>query len=875
MHPKLLPVLLALLLCACQSAYARHGKGGSLTYVYLGAGTAANTSKYKVTIEHYINCERISDESSGTYLGIFEGSAYSLVNTVSLTQTTRTLIQKQSFNPCINPAPAVCFYLVTYVTTVELADNTAGYVLTEQECCRADGIVNLSNGGTTGFTNFNTIPGIINGVVYRNNSNPTLVFKDTAVICHNSYFRIDFSAVDPDGDVLSYSLCSAKATSSTSRQPNPPAAPPYADVTYQSGYSGGSPMGSGVTIDAVTGILSGTAPATTGPYIVSVCITETRGGVVISVTKKEVMVTVADCSLSAATLNTSYINCDNFTFTFQNESSSSSVSSYAWDFGVPGITTDVSIQATPTYTYPDTGTYVLKLKVSNTSGCLDSTTAPVKVYPGFTPDFSVSGSCYQSPFTFTDLTVAKYGYVSSWSWNFGEAAAAANTSTDQNPVHQYASPAVYTVVLDVASSKGCSSTVSKTVTANDKPTLYLPFKDTLICSIDSLPLIAQGSATAYSWSPNYNIINANTANPIVFPKDTTVYTVTATDKGCTAVDSITVNVLDYITVSLIADTTICRTDSIRLNPVSYALRYQWSPATGLSDATAKNPLAAPLSDITYQVLANLGKCQDKASIHINVVPYPQADAGADTTICYGGSAQLNGAIVASSFAWTPIGTLANTKTLYPIASPLQNTYYVLAVADTLGCPKIVRDTVDVSVIPKIIVFAGNDTAVVVGQPLQLSATSSDTTVTWSWSPLTWLGNATISNPVVTIYSTSVDSITYLLKATTPLGCYGTDDIKITVYKTKPDIFMPGAFTPNGDGRNDVFKPILVGITKLDFFKVFNRWGQLVYATAQNGSGWDGTLGGKQEGTGTFVYIVQGRDYLGNTITKKGTFILVR
>jgi gliding motility-associated-like protein len=634
-------------------------------------------------------------------------------------------------------------------------------------------------------------------------------------------------------------------------------------------------MGSGVTIDAVTGILSGTAPATTGPYIVSVCITESRGGVVISVTKKEVMVTVADCSLSAATLNTSYINCDNYTFTFQNESSSSSISSYAWDFGVTTITTDVSSQATPTYIYPDTGTYMLKLKVSNTSGCIDSTTAPVKVYPGFTPSFTVSGSCYQSPFTFTDATIAAYGTVNSWSWSFGETSASDNTSTVQNPTHQYASPATYTVVLDVASSKGCTSTVSKSVIANDKPTLILPFRDTLICSIDSHPLIAQGSATAYSWSPNYNIIHPNTANPIVFPKDTTVYTVTATDKGCVSTDSITVNVLDFITVSIIPDTTICASDSIRLSPVSYALGYQWSPATGLSSATVKNPLAAPASDITYQVLANLGKCQDKASIHIKVVPYPQAYAGADTSICYGGSAQLNGAIVASSFAWTPLTALAGSHTLYPVASPLQTTFYVLTVADTLGCPKLVRDTVVVNVTPKIIVFAGNDTSVVVGQPLQLNATSSDTTVTYSWSPLTYLSNAVISNPVITIYSTSVDSITYLLTATTPQGCYGTDDIKITVYKTKPDIFMPGAFTPNGDGRNDVFKPILVGITKLDFFKVFNRWGQLVYATTQNGSGWNGTLGGKQESTATFVYIVQGRDYLGNTITKKGTFILVR
>src|SRR5882757_959541 len=116
MYPKSLLVLLLLLAGCYQFAYARHGKGGSLTYEYLGAGSAANTSQYKVTIQHYINCERISDEPSGTYLGIFDGSSYSLVKTVAITKTSSTLIQKQTFNPCINPAPTVCFYLVTYVT---------------------------------------------------------------------------------------------------------------------------------------------------------------------------------------------------------------------------------------------------------------------------------------------------------------------------------------------------------------------------------------------------------------------------------------------------------------------------------------------------------------------------------------------------------------------------------------------------------------------------------------------------------------------------------------------------------------------------------------------------------------------------------------
>jgi gliding motility-associated-like protein len=867
-----------LLLFYCTNAFAHHGKGGVISYTYLGAGATAGTSQYKITIQHYINCDRIGDEPSQVYLGVFDGSTNSLVTTVTISQSSRSEIVKQYFSPCISPDPTVCYYLVLYTTTLTLTDNTGGYILAEQDCCRADEIVNISNPTSTGFTNVNTIPGVINGVTYRNNSSPTLIFRDTAVICHNAPFSIDFGATDADGDVLSYSFCTAKGSGSSSRQPNPPSAPPYPDVTYASGYSGSTPLGSGVNINASTGLISGIAPATTGDYAITVCIAEYRNGVLINTTKKEVLVTVANCSLSAATLNTSYINCDNYTFTFSNQNTGQTITSWHWDFGVPIITTDTSTLATPTYTYPDTGSYTLKLKVSNATGCTDSTSSLVKVYPGFAPAFSSLGSCYQSPFQFTDDTYAKYGTVSSWAWNFGESSSSSNTSTIADPAHLYAGPGTYSVTLQVGTSKGCSGTSSKTVTANDKPLITMPFTDTLICSIDSLPLQAQvsGNGVSYSWSPAYNIIDPTTSTPTVYPKDTTVYTVTVTQNGCIGTDSIRVNVLDFITVSLPPDTTICRTDSFQLRPVSYALKYLWTPGTALSDSTVKYPRAAPSEDISYEVIANLGKCQDKASIRVKVFPYPNAYAGQDTTICWGTNAQLTGATNADGFTWTPDSSLANSASLRPIASPLDTTSYILTVQNTQGCIKPVRDTVLVNVIPKVVVFAGNDTSVVIGEPLQLHAISTDSAlVQFTWTPGDWLNNPSINEPLANITSAGADSITYIVTASTSEGCKGSDAITVMVYKTAPDIFMANAFTPNGDGHNDVYRPILVGISRLGFFRVFNRWGQLIFATSEPGKGWDGLFRGAKQEAGSFVYMVQGIDYLGKSHFKKGAFVLVR
>jgi len=146
-------------------------------------------------------------------------------------------------------------------------------------------------------------------------------------------------------------------------------------------------------------------------------------------------VTITVKAYTAASLPASYINCSNYTFNFKNESSSSDIAIYEWTFGDGNTSTTAS----PTHTYSDTGTYTLKLVVTNSGGCSDSVTSAVKDYPGFNPDFSVTGECYLSPFYFTDATYAKYGSVNSWLWSFGDASSTTDTSTQQNTSYTYSS----------------------------------------------------------------------------------------------------------------------------------------------------------------------------------------------------------------------------------------------------------------------------------------------------------------------------------------------------------------------------------------------------------------------------------------------------
>lgn len=875
-----------LLFCLCSSvfSYSNHLKGGWIYYEYLGPGTVANTVKYQITVKQYLDCSSLGMQIDQTvYLGIFNSATNQLTRQISipLAGTNEDSINRRYVNPCISAPPRVCYRIDRYETTVELPSSTGGYTLAIQRCCRIAGIVNVTGSSSIGVSYTTSIPGTINGINFEKNNSPKFVQRDTVMVCYNSNFTFDFGATDEDGDSLTYSFCpglvgggSGGNTQSQPGAPNniPISNPPYASVPYANPYSGGSPMGLAVTVDPKTGLITGRAPARTGDYVVAVCASEFRNGVKIGETKKEIHITVAGCSLAAAELRQpGYQLCDSSTFTFQNLSTSSNIISYSWNFGdTASGANNISTSPVPTHTYSDTGAYTIKLEVRSSAGCNDAATSVVKVYPGFNADFSFTGSCFQTPFQFQDRSTSRYGVVNSWSWDFGDLSTSADISTLKSPTYKYATSGARTARLIVADSKGCIDTISKPVVVNNLPALTLPFKDTLICSIDTLPLQSVGNGI-FTWAPNYNIINANTANPVVYPKTTTSYIVTLNENGCIKSDTIKVNVLDFITVNAGSDTSICRTDPITLRPQSQALQYVWTPSTGLSNSTAKNPVANPLDNITYYVTANLGKCQDKDTIQIKVTPYPQAVAGPDASICFGAQTQLQATIVGSRFTWSPASSLQNSNTLNPVASPIATTSYLLTVYDTLGCPKPFIDTAVVRVTPRVRAFAGNDTVVVANQPLQFNATGG---VSYLWSPLEGISDPNIANPVVTL-GPSVDSITYRVKVSVADGCFAEDDIRVLVYKTGPDILVPTAFTPNGDGRNDLLKPIPVGIKSMEYFRVYNRWGELLFSTRSLGEGWDGTIAGKQQATGTFIYMTAATDYLGKPITKKGTVVLIR
>ena len=848
---------------------ASHIVGGEMIYQYKGAGTSPNTSTYVITLKLFRdeNCSSCAQMPGDVYIGIFSndnGSQYPAPGQYfDVLKNNESRVAVNPFPPCISNPPQLDYNVATYTLTITLPDNVKGYSAAYQTCCRIHPLENVFNnsgsGGGTGSTYSCSIPGM--------QDNSPVFTTNVDAICRHKHFTLQFNALDVDGDSLVYTFAQAynggATQSSTNINPNPP---PYNSVSYINGFTYSSPLGSDATIDPHTGIISGTAPDV-GRYVVCVAVTSYRNGILINEHRKDFIINVTDCDFAGVELDPKPVSCDGFSVNFYNDNNSPQNQTFYWEFGDPASGTfDTSTLKTPTHIYTDTGTYVYKLVINRGQQCSDSATQIRKVYPGFFPGFTSTGRCVNAAIAFVDTTKSRYGVVSAWRWDFGDPVTHDDTSIAKNPSYTYKSVGTYPVQLTVSNTKGCIKAFTDTLVIIDKPDFKVT-NDTLICSIDTLQLTATGRGTIL-WTPGYNINNQSSFNPLVSPKVTTTYSATLTETpGCVATHSVVVNVVDKVSLNAGNDSTICQTDSVTLQPVSNALHYVWTPAASMNNNTLRNPEAAPFTTTTYHVVASIGKCNASDDITLRVVPYPAADAGNDTTICFPSTIQLH-ASGGSAYLWSPGVFLNNRNIADPLAAPAQSIRYVVAVSDVQGCPKPAFDTILVQV-EKLVAEAGpRDTSVVVNQPLQLNGTGGEL---FLWNPSNGLSDANIANPVATLS----ENQEYVLTVESNAGCTATDTIDITVYKVDPGLYVPNAFTPNGDGINDIFRPIPIGMKSLRYFRVYNRSGQLIFSTSIQNLGWDGTFKGKAQDSDVYVWIVEGVDYQGKTIFRKGSVTLIR
>lgn len=243
----------------------------------------------------------------------------------------------------------------------------------------------------------------------------------------------------------------------------------------------------------------------------------------------------------------------------------------------------------------------------------------------------------------------------------------------------------------------------------------------------------------------------------------------------------------------------------------------------------------------------------------------------DNSVCFGTPVVFSdsswGQVNIQSYYWDfGDGTTSQIQNPPPHNYTAPGSYIVKHIVT--GTDSCSIDTISKTIfVIKAIAFAGNDTVGIKDMPLQLMGSGG---VAYSWSPTIGLNNSAIQNPVTVLQN----DIMYLLTVTTVGGCMDTDDIHIKVFK-ETAIYVPTGFTPNSDGLNDILKPKYIGIKKLNYFRIFNRWGQLVFYTNNLNIGWDGNLNGARQGTGVYVWMINAEDVVGRIYQLKGTSTVIR
>lgn len=428
------------------------------------------------------------------------------------------------------------------------------------------------------------------------------------------------------------------------------------------------------------------------------------------------------------------------------------------------------------------------------------------------------------------------------------------------------------IIRDV---NGC--TTPQTLTVTEPPVLSaVPVNTNASCNggnDGTITVNATGGNSTYEYSIDNgatwqtgNIFNVAPGNYAILVRD---------NLGCTTGFNTTVGLTNDLTFTPQTDPTICESKSVPLQLISNATQYAWSPRLGLSDTTIYNPTANPVVTTQYVVTATLGRCVTTDTVIVNVDAAPIPNAGTDGFICYGQTYPLQ-ASGGTQYLWTPSTYLNNPNSPTPISIPAKDIIYTLTIlSDVNGCASLVTDQVRIDVTPPVkVTMFPYDTIGYPGDRFQLLAVPSDPDANiFTWTPTIRLDNPFVNNPTVTIGPIGSD-LTYKVTASTIAGCKGEGFVHVKVY-TGPDLYVPTGFTPNGDGRNDVFTPFPVGIKSLNYFRVFNRWGQVVFSTSTLHQGWDGRLGGREQSSGTYVWMAEAVSNQGKVITKKGVVTLIR
>ena len=556
------------------------------------------------------------------------------------------------------------------------------------------------------------------------------------------------------------------------------------------------------------------------------------------------------------------------------------VPGYKWYFGDG----DSSSLQLPWHVYDNGGTYTVTLVVTDSIGCKGSKTTPsfvnVQDYPlaGFVSSAdTIFNKCYPLLVNYTDTSINVAPGIRTWNLGNGsQVITAATVGTI------YQGPGTYAVSLFVQTTFGCKDTVVKSLTV-EGPLGNFDILPTTICKGQSVTFSIKDTndLSSYLWdfgdgldtigvSPVTHQFNINPSSG-----QTTVGLVMwSPDSTCTATKTNILNIYPVIANFSLAnnDSTWCLNEVNTLTNQSLnATTYNWNFGNG-TVYTGANPPPFSYSNtgsfnVTLTVNDNVTGCRDTMVQEIIVTPLPIiAATGGDT--CQGFSVQLfaSGGI---SYLWQPAADLNNDTIPNPIATPAASTTYTVQVTDNNNCSKTKSVPVIIYQAPPEVHM---DTTIVIGSPVLIGYDMIDPGYIYTWNPTIYLSCSTCPVPL----SHVLENTTYDFMVKDTVGCFSVTSTYDFIIKPVTSIDVPTAFTPDGDHQNDVIFVNGWGIKQLIDFKIYNRWGQLVFETNDITEGWDGYYKGVLQPQDTYVYQAEVETWIsGQKLQKKGMFELIR
>jgi gliding motility-associated-like protein len=582
-------------------------------------------------------------------------------------------------------------------------------------------------------------------------------------------------------------------------------------------------------------------------------------------------------------------------FTNTSVQGSGVINNYLWDFNYSSSIDTLSNQSPATFNYTTTGIHVVHLSVTDVNGCSSSISKNTLVFSLPTADFIVKNNCKGQNTLFENHSIAGDNPLSNYYWT-------PFNKTDTNLNVFFPNPTTLNVSLIAIDAKGCRDTISKNITVFDKPDAGILPTDSIVCENEPLTLNDSSTRgvsapiTKYQWDmqPD-NVIDYTTKNvshSYSNGGDYFVYHIVIDTNNCsdTAVKKIHVNKNPIASFTnqptcigkVSTFTSNSKAGDAPLSSLSYSWNFVNSPPNSTGISTTHTFNQGGNFDVTLSI-SDANGCNDvlTKTIFVNVPPVINVNPG-DTTICLGQSADFSLTGVYDRVKWSPSTWVNLPDSPNVRITPLNNIKYLITVYN--GNCEPAYDTVSIGVVQRVPIDLDADPEqILLGLNSNLLANYSGIIDSIVWSPDSTLSCRKCKNPVASPRQTTTYKAT-IYYGKNGITCTNEAEITITVLTTcNGDIvYVPNTFTPNNDGHNDVFRIRGNGVTKINHFRIFDRWGNKVFEAVDVSpnsdlAGWNGKMNniGMETNPGVFVYDYEVECVNGQKFSGKGNVTLTR